>query len=192
MVSCSNAKAVLCALVLTGVSLPAGLSYAKVFHSRQEALQLAFPDADRVDKETHVLSADQTAEIEQQSRARVESKLVTIFTAYQGEDVLGYAHIDIQSVRTRAQALMVVLEPDGSVRSVRVLAFHEPVDYLPAERWYSQFVGKRRGDRLRVDGDVHGVVGSTLSTRVAAASIRRVLDYHAVLIAETETKTGGS
>ena len=88
----------------------------------------------------------------------------------------------VDDVRTHAAALMVVLKPDGEVRSVRVLAFHEPLDYLPAEKWYAQFQGKTRADRLRVGSDVHAVVNATLSTRAASDGIRRVLAYHAVLI----------
>jgi len=161
----------------------AGPAHAKVFHSRQEALQLAFPEAERIEKQTYVLTPEQVAEIEERSRARTDTRLVTIFTAWRGETVLGYAHVDVHTVRTHPEAFMVVLKPDGSVRSVRVLAFHEPLDYLPAERWYSLFEGKTKGDRLQVDGDVHGVVGATLSTRAAADGVRRMLAYHAVLIA---------
>ncbi len=165
--------------VLSWSALPV---HAKVFYSRQEAIALAFPDADRVDKKTTILTAEQIAAIEEVGRAKVESKLVTIFTAYRGDEVLGYAHIDIHTVRTHPAALMVVLGPEGDVRSVRILAFHEPLDYLPSEKWFGQFAGKTLEDRLRVGDDVHGVVNATLSTRTATASIRRVLAYHAVLI----------
>lgn len=180
--SCSDAKSLVCSVVLLALLSVGAPAHAKVFHSRQEALKLAFPTADRVEKDTHILSAKEIAEIEAVSRAPVESKLVTIFTAYRSDALLGYAHIDIHPVRTQDEAFLVVLTPTGEVRSARVLAFHEPLDYLPAERWYAQFVGKTREDRLRVHGDVHGVVGATLSTRVATAAVRRVLAYHAVLL----------
>lgn len=177
--SARAAKALVCVLV---AFVAAETADAKVFHSRQEALALAFPEADRIDKQTTILRAEQIEAIEALARAKVESKLVTIFTAYRGDEVLGYAHIDVHTVRTHPAALMVVLDPAGAVRSVRILAFHEPLDYLPAEKWYAQFAGKTREDRLRVGSDVHGVVNATLSTRVATDSIRRALAYHAVLI----------
>jgi transcriptional regulator of nitric oxide reductase len=160
-------------------ALPAA---AKVFHSRQEALALAFSDADDIAKKTHILTSEQTSRIEELSRSKLESKLVTLFTARRAGEVLGYAHIDIHTVRTHPEAFLVVLRPDGVVRSVRILAFHEPLEYMPSDRWYAQFEGKTRDDRLRVDADVHGVIGATLSTRVAAAAVRRALAYHAVLI----------
>ena len=104
------------------------------------------------------------------------------FIAAAFDEVLGYAHIDVHTVRTHPAALMVVLGPEGDVRSVRILAFHEPLDYLPSEKWYAQFAGKTAQDRLRVGSDVHGVVNATLSTRVATDGIRRALAYHTVLI----------
>ena len=42
--------------VLSLCALPA---HAKVFHSRQEAISLAFPDADRVDKKATLLTPEQ-------------------------------------------------------------------------------------------------------------------------------------
>jgi hypothetical protein len=172
-----------CASAALALVLASAVAQAKVFHSRQEALDIAFPDAERIEKETHVLSDEQAAAIERRSGSALESRLVTIFTAYRGKEVLGYAHIDVHTVRTHPEAVMVVLAPGGSVRSVRILAFHEPLDYLPSDRWYAQFAGKGPGDRLHVGGDVHAVVGSTLSARAAAASVRRTLAYHAALIA---------
>ncbi len=172
-------------LALTALVLSAFFeteAHAKVFHTRQEAIALAFPEADRIEKETHILTSTQTQDLERIGRVKIETKLVTIFTAWRGDEVKGYAHIDVHTVRTHPAALMVVLTPAGAVRSVRILAFHEPLDYLPADKWYQQFAGKTRDDPLRVGGDVHGVVNATLSARSAADSVRRSLAYYAVLI----------
>ena len=71
-------------------------------------------------------------------------------------------------------------------RRCRILAFHEPLDYLPTNRWYSQFSGKTGQDLLRVGRDVHGVVGATLSARAAADGVRRMLAYWEVLLRPAE------
>jgi hypothetical protein len=155
---------------------------AKVFFSRTEALELAFPDADRVETETFVLSDGQATRIEELARAPLDSKLVQIYTGFRGNEVTGYAVIDIHNVRTLPEAFMVVLTPRGEVQSLRVLAFHEPLDYLPAERWYAQFDRKSLSEPLRVGSDVHGVVGATLSARATTRGVRRVLAYYRVLI----------
>ena len=169
----------LCAVLLSGAPTAA---QAKVFFSRTEALQLAFPDADRVESATYVLSDGQATRIEKLSKSALDSKLVEIYTGFRGDSVAGYAVIDIHNVRTLPEAFMVVLNPTGEVKSLRVLAFHEPLDYLPADRWYAQFDNKSLAEPLRVGGDVHGVVGATLSARATARGVRRVLALYEVLI----------
>ena len=131
-------------LVVLGGST--GPAEAKVFLIQQEALELAFPEADRIDSETFVLDETQTRAVEKQSRAALESRIVTIFAGWRGETLLGYAHIDIHTVRTEPEAFMVVLAPEGEVRSLRVLAFYEPLDYLPTKRWYRQFETSNSAD----------------------------------------------
>ena len=163
-------------------SLPGTEADAKVFYSRQEAIALAFPAADRVEKRTFILTPEQTERIEERSRSPLETKLVTLYTGWKDGRVQGYAHIDVHTVRTKPEGLMVVLDAAGKVRSLRVLAFHEPQDYLPTKRWYAQFEGKSLGDSLRLGRDVHGVAGATLSARATTRGVRRALAYYEVLI----------
>jgi transcriptional regulator of nitric oxide reductase len=169
-------------LLLGGILLVAGLAQAKVFQSQQEALAQAFPDADRIERVSHVLTPVQAEEVEGLSRARLASMVVTIHVGWKGEAPLGYAFIDVHTVRTKPEAVLVVLDPQGSVRSVRILAFHEPLDYLPSDRWYEQFSGRGDDDGLRVGRDIHGVVGATLSARAASDSVRRALAFYRVLV----------
>ena len=159
---------------------------AKVFIGQKQALAEAFPDATRIERKTRILTRSQVAAIEAESREKLESKIVVLHTAYRDEEVLGYARVDVHNVRTQPEAFLVVLDPDGAVRSVRVLAFHEPLDYLPTDRWYQQFQGKSLDDSLRVGRDVHGVVGATLSARAAAQGVRRMLAFWKVLLRSEE------
>ena len=166
----------------TALWLGAAGAGAEVFTSQQQALALAFPEADRVETRTHVLTDEQAARIEALSRGPLESKLIRIHTGRRGEEVLGYALIDVHVVRTLSEALLVVLSPEGQVRNLRVLAFHEPLDYLPTQRWYAQFQDKSGAAPLRIGGDVHGIVGATLSANAAALGVRRALACYEVLI----------
>ena len=160
----------------------AGIAEAKVFYTRSEALELAFPDADRIEDRTFALTEAQVARIETLARSTLESRLVRLYTGWKGDRVTGYAFIDLHTVRTRSEAFLVVLSPEGVLRTLRVLAFHEPVDYLPNARWYAQFDHKTLGDPLRVGGDIHGIVGATLSARATTRGVRRALAFYEVLV----------
>jgi len=163
-----------------GAGAPAA---AKVFYTQEEARALAFPDADRVEARNWVLTGEQAARIEELSRAKLDSKLVRVWRGSKGDAILGWATIDVRTVRTQAEAILVVLTPEGSIRTVRMLAFHEPLDYLPPERWYEQFDAKTKDDPLRVGGDIHGIAGATLSSRATADGVRRALAIFQVLLA---------
>jgi Na+-translocating ferredoxin:NAD+ oxidoreductase RnfG subunit len=156
---------------------------ATVYHSRSEALDLAFPDADRVDTRTFVLTDEQVERIETASRGKLDSRLIKLYTAIKGDEVVGYAFIDTHNVRTMPEAFMVVLTPAGDVRSLRILAFYEPLEYLPSKRWYDQFQKKSSSASLRLGGDIHGVAGATLSARATTRGVRRALACYEILVA---------
>jgi len=168
-----------CALAL-GATAP-GAS-AGVFMTQADALAWAFPDADHVDRKSFALSDEQLAKVEALAQSKLDSRLVTLYTGLRGGQVLGYAVIDLHTVRTQTGAFLVVIGPDGKLVRLRVIAFHEPQEYLPPERWLAQFEGKQAGDPLRVDHEVHGIAGATLSSQAVTGAVRRSLALQAVLL----------
>jgi len=162
----------------------APLVCAKVLHSRQEALTLAFPEAERVENRTFTLSEEQAKRVTTLATTPLESKQVTIYIGYKGEQVLGYAFLDTRMVRTLPATFLIVLSPAGIVQRVQVLAFHEPEDYLPPERWLRQFEQQPLGPDLQLHGNIHGIVGATLSSQSVTNAVRQALALFQVLIQE--------
>ena len=117
----------------------------------------------------------------QVARSRVETRLVAIHTAWKDGQLLGYAHIDVHTVRTKPEGFMVVLGPDGIVDEVKILAFYEPLEYLPGDRWLEQLSGRSLTDDLLVGRAIAGITGSTLSSHAVVLGIRRTLALHEVL-----------
>lgn len=169
-------------LGLAFASLLPAASSAKVFYSRSEALELAFPDADRIEDETVVLEDAQVDRIQSIARSSLESRLVRVYRGFRGAELLGYAFIDVHNVRTLPEAFLVVLSPQGSVQALRVLAFHEPLEYMPTDRWYHQFEDVSLARGLRLGRDVHGIVGATLSARATTRGVRRALALYEVML----------
>lgn len=153
-----------------------------MFHARDEALRLAFPDADRVEPRDFFLTTAQREAIEKHARAALESDLLTVYVGHHDGGVTGYAILDTHVVRTLPETFMIVLTPDGSVRATHVLAFYEPTDYMPGDRWLEQFVGKSGEDELRLGRGIDGITGSTLSARAVADAVRRALAVYDVLL----------
>jgi hypothetical protein len=170
-------------LALLALPLFAAPAAAEVFLSQREALALAFPGADRIERSSVVLDAAQAAAVEALSGAPLESKLVTLHQGFRGDEVLGYALIDVHTVRTLPEAFLVVLTPEGRVASLRMLAFYEPSEYKPPERFLAQFDARTLAPELRLGGAIHGIAGSSLSARAVTTAVRRSLALYQVLVA---------
>ncbi|MBI3769794.1 MAG: FMN-binding protein [Deltaproteobacteria bacterium] len=161
--------------------LTATVAHATVFHAKDEALALAFPGSDRVEERPFILTDEQKAAVEKRAHAPLESQLWTVYVGWRGDALLGYAVIDTHTVRTLPETAMVVLSPSGDVRRVEILAFYEPPEYTPPERWTRQFDGRHLDDDLKLGAGVQGITGATLSATALTAGVRRVLALYAVL-----------
>jgi hypothetical protein len=175
----SSAAAAALALAVAGLPAPAA---AKVFLSKAEALELAFPEADRVETKSVLLDDEQARAIETMSRSKLETRIVTSHTGWKDGAVQGYAFIDTQVVRTLPEACLIVLSPDGAVRSIRMLAFYEPEDYLPTDRWLGQFHGQGLGEDLALHRHIQGIAGATLSAGAITSGVRRALAFYSLVI----------
>lgn len=171
--------ALLAILLVPGLWTEAG---AVVFYARDEALQLAFPDAEKVDSRDFFLTAAQRSDIENRSKSKVESDLVTIYVGRRGNEITGYALIDTHQVRTLPETFMVVLDTKGRVKATHVLAFHEPTEYMPSERWLEQFNQRHDPAEIRVGRAIASMTGSTLTAHAVAGAVRRALAMYEVLL----------
>ena len=172
------------ALCLGAAPLAAG---AKVYYSKSEALDSAFPGADRVDSRTIVLNDEQASAIQSLAKAKLETRLITVYTGVKDGEVVGYAFIDIHNVRTLPEAFLIVLSPAGAIESLQVLAFYEPEEYLPSKGWLAHFDRRVLDDQLRLGGEIHGIAGSTLSARAVTDGVRRSLAIFELVV---KTKQG--
>lgn len=163
------------------VLLASGAVRATVLITVEEALEQLFPDA-ATERQTIFLSAEQRQAVEERSGAEVSSALATRYQAKSGDGrVIGWAYLDTHRVRTLPETLMVVLDADGAVRRVEVVTFREPLEYMPREGWYGQYVGRTLDDDLALKRGIRPVTGATLTARATTEAVRRVLALHAVV-----------
>lgn len=168
------------------MSLLPSLATAKVFHSRQEAVKIAFPDADKVQSRAIILTAEQQQQIERLAAIPLESKLVTVYTASKGTSIIGYGFIDTRIIRTLPGSFLVALSATGEVKTLMAVAFHEPEEYLPTERWFKQFEQKPLSPELQVYKGIQGIGGATLSSQAVTNAVRKALAVHQLLLKESK------
>ena len=153
---------------------------AKVLVTVEEALASAFPGCE-VERETLFLTEEELAAAGALADESVERPLAVRYVATCGGDPGGTAYFDVHRVRTLEETLLVVVSPDGTVGRVEVVAFNEPLDYLPREGWYRQFDGRPLDAELELDRAIRAVTGATLTAVATTAATRRMLAVHRVL-----------
>lgn len=159
---------------------------ASVHMTKEQALEtVAFADSDRIERRTLFLEAEQLDALSQRAYSRVESRLQTVYVGWKGDVVTGYAVIDTDIVRSKAATYIAVLTPEGTLRDVRILAWQEPPEYQPPQRWLDRFKGRDLDkSALRVGQDVDAISGATLSVRMLAEHMRRAVALHDVMLAK--------
>ena len=156
-----------------------------VVQSQEEALQEAFPDAS-VERHTAFLDDRQVEQVRELAGTEPSSRVVTYYRGVREGELVATAYFDTHRVRTLPEVLMIVVGANASVLRVAVLSFLEPRDYLPGERWFEQFHGRRLGEGLSLKREIRGITGATLSSRAATEAVRRVLALHQILAAATD------
>ena len=180
--------AALCWVIGSVWLLPAAFHPAEavVLYAKNEALQLIFPEADSIEPEAIFLTSAQAARVEELARSPLESPLLTVHVGRKGDETLGYAFLDIHVVRTQPEALFVVLTPEGAVDSVLIVAFHEPQEYMPSDRWQAQFPGRTLTPDLQVRRAIAPISGATLSAHAMTDAVRRALAVYQVALQKAQ------
>ena len=175
------------ALLLIGVltAAPAVPPQGKVFLTKEEALELAFPECE-VERRVVFLTEAQRKRANELAGFDVGTSVVSAYVASRDGEPAGTAWFDVHQVRTKREALMFVVDASQRIRRLEVLAFAEPLDYMPRAKWYAQFVGKKLDRELALRRSIKGVAGATLTARATTEAARRVLAFHRVVTGEPE------
>ena len=167
--------------LLVAVSV-AGPASGQTLMTQEEALALAFPGDTVVERRSAYLTEDQL------DRARrmagddvdIDQTIVTYYVGSHGGPT-GAAYFDAHRVRTKNEVLMVVVDPDATIRRVDVLSFAEPPEYRAPEGWIEQLEGRGLDQALSIRGGIRSIAGATLTARSMTEAARRVLALHTVI-----------
>jgi len=148
---------------------------AEVYHSRESAIELAFPDADSVTTRTLTLSTADASDIASRAGVLIDSRLVRVYQAWSGGSISARGIINTHNVRSLPETLFVVVDPQHQVQAVHLLAFHEPVQYSATQKWFSQFEERGLDSDMAVRRGIAGIAGATMTSNAITAAVRRCL-----------------
>lgn len=148
--------------------------------TRDEALHQAYSGAE-IQSAMIFLTDQQLKEASEKAGNTIQSPLVARYTALSKGIMVGRAYLDSHVVRTKKESLLIMLNADGTVKRVEVVAFEEPPEYQPVQKWYDQFQAKALSPDLSLKGQIRPVTGASLTSRATVEAVRRALAIDAVL-----------
>jgi Na+-translocating ferredoxin:NAD+ oxidoreductase RnfG subunit len=177
-------------MIITTLFLALAQTAATPSLSPKEALALAFPDC-KVERVMHSLDAKQLAKAKNLAGEKVGRPNVRAYRASKKGKLVGTAYFDNHKVRSKAQLLMVALDPNNKISRVEILRFDEPPEYRPRAKWFGQFRGKSLTAALKLKGEISNLTGATLSARATTSAVRRILAVHQVLYPQAKKVAKG-
>lgn len=175
------------AIVILSLVLAPVLAKAQVRMTREEALKATFSGS-VVERKTAFLTDEEVRSIQSEARAKVESKVLTYYVARDGKKLAGVSFFETSVIRSMPATYMVTVDPDSTIRSVEILAFYEPDDYEPPDRWLRQFDGKNASDDLFLKRGIQNISGATLTAQTLSDAARRLLASYIHVVAPKEMR----
>ena len=155
---------------------PDGPEAVKVYYTEAEALAKVFAKADTLWVETWRPSPEEKEELQGRLGWEIEEDEFIIHRARQGSNDLGWAVITEEQGRFKPITFIVHVAPTGKVEMVLVMVYRESRgDGVKRQRFLKQFRKKDVEDHLRLNRDIVGVSGATMSSRALAVGVKKVL-----------------
>jgi Na+-translocating ferredoxin:NAD+ oxidoreductase RnfG subunit len=149
-------------------------SYAGLLIKPEQVLKEEFVDA-VISKKNILLNKSQVKKIQNLSKSKLHSSIITTYLVQKDGKVLAYGIIHIHKVRTKKETVLFILSPDCKIQDIEIIAFYEPPEYMPNKKWLETFKGKSSKDELRLKRDVPNITGATLSSKAITLSSKQVI-----------------
>ena len=151
----------------------------QVYLTKKQAFEIAFPGADKVDREKKWLTDEQKKAIGDLCLQNFEPNRMTFYVGKRDGVPMGYAIIDHEIGKSFPITFMVVLNVDGSVRDVEIMVYREPRGWeVRYPSFMDQFTGKNADTDYRI---INSITGATLSVRAMVKGVSRATAAYKVL-----------
>lgn len=161
-------------LALLLISLPL---LAKVLVSPVDVMKSSFPSSE-IHKKNILLKAQEFKNIQTVAKVKMRSKIFKVFTAKESEETLAYGILINRKVRSKNAVVLYVISPDSLLKSIEIIAFNEPLEYMPSQKWEEQFQAVSTQKNLHLGQDIVTITGATLSARTITDGSRLAFAFY--------------
>lgn len=132
-------------------------------------------NAKSIEQKTIILNEKQVQQLSKSSQQTIDTKLYRVYIAKNGSSTIGYGVLLNKKVRTKTAIALYLIDMKSSIKSIEIVAFNEPIEYLPTKTWLDGFANKNGTNALHLNQDVPTVSGATLSAHAITDGSRLAL-----------------
>jgi len=143
-------------------------------------MKLHFGDDSRIEKKSLLLTSKEAKAITTLAKVKLETKIYKTFRAFKDGELLGYGILVLHKVRSKDTAVLSIISPDGRLKTIEIVAFNEPIEYLPSKSWIEVLNNQTLSDSLTLGRDVPSITAATMSARAATNAARIALSIYEV------------
>lgn len=155
---------------------------AQMLIAPQDAMRATFGSDAEIEKKSILIDKAQAAAIAQSAKTTLSTKVYRAFAVRQNENIIGYAVLLNEKVRTKNAAVLYMINISGAIKAIEIVAFNEPPEYMPSSIWMDQLDGKTLAQELRVGKDIPTITGATMSARNIADGSRLALALYDLVL----------
>ena len=153
---------------------------AKLLISPFDAMKLHFGEAAKIEKSSILLTADEAKKVTQLAQHKLKTKIYKTFRASLNGKLLGHGILVLSKVRSKETAILSIIGTDGVLKTIEIIAFNEPMEYLPSKNWIEVLNNKTLSPTLAVGKDIPSISAATMSARAATNSARIALAIYEI------------
>ena len=146
------------------VSLSLVTLQAQLLVSPIDAMGEQYGATANITKKNILLSNAKYTNIQKNAKTKLTTKIYRIFTAKKENKILGYGILINRKVRSK-NAVVLYFIHNATLQDIEIIAFNEPMEYLPTKRWNGQFTHINTDTLLQLNRDIPSISGATMSAR---------------------------
>lgn len=138
---------------------------AKMLISPKDAMEQNYGAKSKIVEDSIILSAAEAKKIQELSGVKLDSKIFKVFKALQDGKAIGYGVLINRKIRSKNGVVLYLISSESVLKGIEVIAFNEPMEYVPSKKWISQFENIETNKPLALSKDIPTITGATLSAK---------------------------
>lgn len=138
---------------------------AVVITSPVDVMKQSYPADSRIEKRDITLTDTEANKISLNAKVQLDDKIIRTFKASKNGKTIGFGILINRKVRSKNAVVLYVISADSILKSIEIVAFNEPMEYIPLKNWMSQFENLKTDKMLRVGKEIPTITGATMSAR---------------------------